>query len=330
MTRKNSKKKTFFYFLISISVVLMTFILIEISLRVASVFVGPRSLVEDGGETKHIILSLGDSNTYGVYYSEEEAYPGQLQRILEERAEGSYRVLNLGLPGMNSSQVALQLSDWIDQYHPHSVVVCVGVNNYWNRSGFEKLEVSPRLWVRWLHGLRLYRLFSVLRNRLEAPMPFSEKMGRPKLKRILKNEGKEGVEHRDAESGELLISHEGNIHKTHNKEDVLSLIERDLTTMLVLTRKHGVRLILLTYAAFDLPGREKRFSRIEVINRVMREFSRRQNVQIVDLKNHFSELLPKGIRRALYFANEKEAHPNPAGYLEIATLIAGVFEPAKE
>ena len=239
-------------------------------------------------------------------------------------------MLNLGLPGMNSSQVALQLSDWIDQYHPHSVVVCVGVNNYWNRSGSETPEDRPRLWASWLHGLRLYRLFSVLRNRLEAPMPFSEKIGRPKLIRILKNEGKEGVEHRDAENGDLLISHEGNIHKSRTKEDVISLIERDLTTILELTRKHRVRLILLTYAAFDLPGREKRFNRIEVINRVMREFSRRQNVQIVDLKNHFSELLPKGIRRALYFANEKETHPNPAGYFEIATLIAAVFEPQNE
>src|SRR4030067_3743929 len=152
MTGISLKKKILFCFIISISIVLVTTVLLEMSLRVAALFVGLRPVTPYTGETKHVILSLGDPNTYGIYYSESESYPGQLQMILDKRAPGRYNVLNLGLPGMSSSQIAVRLPGWINQYHPQSVVVSVGINNYWNRS---------ESGTYWLYGLRLYRLIKL-------------------------------------------------------------------------------------------------------------------------------------------------------------------------
>jgi lysophospholipase L1-like esterase len=80
-------------------------VLIEAGLRIAALTVGPRALRLEGPGGRRTILCLGDSHTYGVFYDEAEAYPGQLQRILDARAPGRYRVLNLGRPGMGTPRI---------------------------------------------------------------------------------------------------------------------------------------------------------------------------------------------------------------------------------
>jgi hypothetical protein len=83
--------------------------LLEGGRRVAALSVGPRALapVAEGGQ--RTILCLGDSHTYGVLYTAEQSYPGHLQALLDLRAPSRYRVLNLGLPGMNSAEIAARL-----------------------------------------------------------------------------------------------------------------------------------------------------------------------------------------------------------------------------
>lgn len=254
MKKINSEKKLFFYISMFILVVILTAALIEMGLRAGALFVSPRLGLPSTSGTQKVILCLGDSNTYGVFYSQEEAYPGQLQRILEKRTPGRYHVLNLGLPGTNSSQIATHLQDWLDEYHPQSVVVCVGINNYWNVADSGK-PTRAKGTVRWLYGLRLYRLFRLIKDRFEPPPSLPDDTGRSELQRTLLNKGKDGVEHRDEKTGELLIAHEGNIRevsRTHTEAG--DLLRRNLMTMLTVTKKHNIELILLTYAAFPLPG----------------------------------------------------------------------------
>lgn len=76
------------------------------------------------------ILCEGDSFTYGIG---GEAYPQQLDRILDERAGGDHtRVVNKGIPGLNTTVLADQLEAHIDEYDPDVVVVLIGENNSWN------------------------------------------------------------------------------------------------------------------------------------------------------------------------------------------------------
>ena len=110
----------------------------------------------------HRIACVGDSHTYGALVPAEQSYPGQLQRLLDERAPGAYAVLNLGVPGMNTSQVRTRLRDALAAHHPELVLVWCGVNNAWNR-GESTVEAGWRPALdRWLLHLRTYRLVRVL------------------------------------------------------------------------------------------------------------------------------------------------------------------------
>lgn len=97
MARISLKKKAWFSLIALILLALLTTMFLETSLRVAALFVGPRLVIPASGGKKNVILCLGDSNTYGVSCSEDEAYPGQLQRIFERQRTRSLPCAQFGL-----------------------------------------------------------------------------------------------------------------------------------------------------------------------------------------------------------------------------------------
>ena len=289
----------------------------ELALQVAAFFVGPRALVASAPGEEEVILCLGDSNTYGVFYAQEKAYPAQLQSVLDSRAPGRYRTLNLGLPGMNSSQVASRLEGWIDRYRPRIVVVSVGINNYWNLSdtGAERSGGGPLL-----DRSRLYRLIRLLVTEASS---LPSDTGRPEIEWVLPDGGVEYNQNVDADTGEVLIEHRGNWRDWNRSHaEVASELASDLSAVAELAAARDVELFVMTYAAAPLPGRVSRFAREQSVNEVMRRFSREHEVGLIDLEPRFRELLPPETPRALLFASEKESHANPVGYREVAVLVA--------
>ena len=87
-----------------LAIVILTVLVLEFALRLASSFSEDRSGAgwEPGARVR--ILAIGDSHTFGPAVEPGEAYPGQLQRILDERAPGVYSVINVGIPGTNTTQ----------------------------------------------------------------------------------------------------------------------------------------------------------------------------------------------------------------------------------
>lgn len=300
----------------------LSMVLLEIGLRVAAAFVGPRPVGEGDGE-RRVLLTLGDSHTYGVHYTPEEAYPGQLQKILDERAPGRYRVINLGLPGMNSTEIAASLPEWLLRYRPFATVVCAGINNTWNRSGREE----PSAAARWLSGLRVVRFAKILGVHLRGQ---PDDIERPELERVLVDDGHGGVEHRDAETGEVLVRHEGSIHeRSLTLDQARDVLVRDLEEILALDAAHGVQLVLLPYASFPLPGRPAKYRNVVTMSEAMREVAgRHDEIVLVDPHDRFAELFADpDLPRSAYFLNDTTHHPNPRGYAEIAALVADYFEP---
>src|SRR5262249_9907780 len=122
------------------------------------------------------ILCIGDSSTYGLGASDRErqSYPSQLQRILSGANASRVQVVNLGLPGINSSQALLVLESNLDRYRPSLVLACAGVNDPWNMPGshllthyragfFRRMEL--RAWY-WIENLRICRFVKLcLRGR---------------------------------------------------------------------------------------------------------------------------------------------------------------------
>jgi lysophospholipase L1-like esterase len=298
---------------------LAALLLLELGLRVASRFYGFRPDSGPSGEGRQTILALGDSHTYGVFYSPEESYPGQLEALLELRAPNRYRVVNLGLPGMNSSEVATRLESWYLEYRPALAVLCVGVNNLWNNADTSP-ESSDGLLAGLVAKLRLARLARLLAFRLRTE-PQNRPVERPRLRRVLLDQGRAGVEHRDADTGELVVRHRGNPHEPAvSMERARALLHRDLESILSMSEAMDVRLVLLTYPSFHL-------SIPPSINEEIRGFSSTHGVSLVDAADRFRELLadpPKAPTELFHAA--RDSHPNPRGYSEMATLIADEIE----
>lgn len=108
-----------------------------------------------GAET-YTVLCLGDSFTYGMG---GESYPDQLGRRLAA-AGLRVRVINRGIAGINSAQLAERADDELARHRPDAVVVVVGADNFWNSLPIEGGALR-RLNLRLL-SLRSYRLIRLL------------------------------------------------------------------------------------------------------------------------------------------------------------------------
>ena len=259
---------------------LMSFILIELGLQVASLFAEDRTSVwQPGAENR--ILCVGDSHTWGASVSREESYPAQLQRFLDEAEPGMHSVVNQGLPGMNTAQLRKRLGIWLQRYRPDVVVVWVGVNNGWNRAEVE--DPAGLGWARLdgvLSRLRAYRLVRVWLHDRE-------------LKRYVPKDRSERVWHRVAEKGvfgprpRFTIRHDGVVeeirhdreqsHVEREGEDLVEAqlqIQRDYEIMVTYARSAGVRLVFIAY-----PIRAHWF---ELANRAVRDTSRRYDIPLVE------------------------------------------------
>jgi lysophospholipase L1-like esterase len=157
-------------FALTLGVVLAALVLLELALQLGSRFVGDRSGAWAPGATRRV-LCVGDSHTYGALVRREDTFPTHLQRLLDAQQPNVWSVLNLGVPGMSSTQVRNRLPLWLSRYQPDVVVAWSGANDSWNvseiddaRGGFalalEQLALRSRVWrllrVK-LHDLALER-----------------------------------------------------------------------------------------------------------------------------------------------------------------------------
>jgi lysophospholipase L1-like esterase len=76
------------------------------------------------------IVCLGESTTFGS--TDQWNYPAFLRQILETRAIGfrHYEVINAGVPGWLSDQVALRVEHQIAQFKPDAAILYVGWNDF--------------------------------------------------------------------------------------------------------------------------------------------------------------------------------------------------------
>jgi hypothetical protein len=146
---------------LALGVLLAALLLLELSLQLASRFVGDRSGAWRPGATRRV-LCVGDSHTYGALVRREESFPAQLQRLLEQREPGVWSVVNLGVPGLSSTQVRNRLPVWLSRYQPDVVVAWSGVNDSWNVSELGETQGGLRLALEQLAlRSRVYRLLRV-------------------------------------------------------------------------------------------------------------------------------------------------------------------------
>ena len=70
-----------------------------------------------------VILTFGDSLTYGTGTSRDKAYPAVLEKLIH------HKVINAGIPGEVSEKGLQRLPGLIEQYQPSLIIICHGAND---------------------------------------------------------------------------------------------------------------------------------------------------------------------------------------------------------
>lgn len=227
--------------------------LTELGLQIGARFAGTRGAAGRPEATVRI-LCLGDSHTYGIQVERDQAYPAQLQRLLDEDAPRVHAVVNLGVPGMSTTQLRNRLGDWLSRYDPDLIVVWAGVNNAWNRAEWDS---DSGAWRARLDGMlmrsRLYRLVRVAwrdweleRHRpgdvetdeAEVRIDEVENPFGPRETHVMVHDGiTERIEHRrESRDPDAEMVAEGQARA-----------ERDLELIVLEARSSGVPVVLVTY-----------------------------------------------------------------------------------
>ena len=147
---------------------------IELSLQAIALLAVDRHTAWRPGATQRV-LCVGDSHAYGAGVRAEEAYPAQLQRLLDEAAPDVYSVMNRGVPGFTTTQVRRRLPQWIDELDPTVVIVIAGANDVWNEAEVDDDEASWRSRLAaWALRLRTVRFVQSWRaqHALDAEVDF--------------------------------------------------------------------------------------------------------------------------------------------------------------
>jgi hypothetical protein len=107
------------------------------------------------------VVALGASSTFGFGNRENETYPFALERLLKERLEGApcgdyemAEVVNLGIPHLDSLEVAELFAAEGQAYQPDAVTIYSGYNN---TRGLGQSSI-PKSWSRYLLAVNFVRV----------------------------------------------------------------------------------------------------------------------------------------------------------------------------
>jgi lysophospholipase L1-like esterase len=267
-------------------------LLAELGFRAAGYFVRPGDAAPDPAAYR--ILCVGDSSTYGLGASDRErlGYPGQLQRMLSGANATPVQVVNLGLPGINSSQALAVLESNLGRYRPQLVIVLAGVNDPWNTTGSRILMFYPAGFFRalalraryYVENLRLFRFVKL--TLLHRPNRF------------------------DAET--VAGNDERMPDRREQRDALYRELKENFASMRRAAEREGASILFLEYHADGWSNPE-----VE-IHRIYRELG----LPFVPLHDFFREL----DRRREPIRSEDRWHPNDEGYRLLAERISNYLD----
>ncbi len=288
--------------------VALTTLAAELTLQSLALVIVDRS--DDPRQRATSVLCVGDSHTYGAEVTAEEAYPGRLQVKLDALAPGHYHVVNLGVPGYNTTQVLNRVPGQVRRHRASMVLVWVGVNDAWNLT---EIDAAPASRLRRLDGWatrsRLYRLWRVwlheqwVKRDLEAAAtdPRALLMWRPRGFAGGSTIRIDGVT-------EKWESHGRNLRKSRMDVATIDRAARNLTALGNWANDAGIALAFITYP-LSISG-------FPAANEAIISAANRTSTPVIVSGEIVSRLPPE--EREFLWA----LHPNPAMYREIAREAA--------
>ncbi len=102
--------------------------------------------VEDAQQRLRV-LCFGDSSTFAFGVPFADAWPNQLQRLLDVEAPQAVEVLNAGIPGQTTYQGRRRLQRELEKWKPQLAVITFGNNDGWRWDGLSDAEHARRMMI---------------------------------------------------------------------------------------------------------------------------------------------------------------------------------------
>lgn len=291
---------------------LLTLLLLEVVFRFAGWAILSR--MDSGGERGEIkILCLGDSFTYGVGAKRENSYPMQLQRILEKKDGCSAKVINRGIPGMNTSLIRENLEENLLKFNPDIVIVMAGVNNSWNQAGVSGITGERNLtdYIKEvIYRLKTYKLARLFIYNIQFKRKYSKSTSslpaQYDFERSFKEKGQAFASRKTVSEGgiETTINYKPGNNPV-NSGMFIMILKNDYKEINRIISRHGANLVIMTYP-------NKGVGHITALNSYLRDISRENENVLIDNENYFL----KNISKEDYpkYFQKTGGHPNDAGY----------------
>ncbi len=285
----------------------ITLIAAETFLQVSAQLVRDRGGQSPDGR-RVTVIGVGDSHMYGAMVKDEESFPAQLESALEEIRPGVFSVTNLGVPGMNTTQVRNRFLENLEVHRPDVVLIWCGINNKWNRSEVDSSMGSFSLIEAYAQRSRLYRMYVVWRHNREIDEGVSTPPGT----------GRGGATHL-AGDGKWTIRHGGreetlDVERYEENRETAQIREhayRDYRQMTRWAEAAGVKVLFIGYPI--------EWGYFTPANFAMQDTAAETSALYLDTRNSFQHL-PTEDTKLL-----PGAHPTAAMYGEFARIAAPVI-----
>jgi len=302
--------------------VIIFFIALELSLQAAHVVTKTMTREDNSGGNGPVVLCVGDSHTYGLYVPGDKTYPAQLQSLLRRNGIEA-NVINMGIPGQNSSQLRQSLASLMDQYEPEIVLVLIGANNGWNKSATIYSDAEDGRLESGFKSFFLklgYGAYYFLRT--------------PRLVRFLAYETMIDERARATDREGEVHFHRGRLKDGDWEKGgkVFDRSLRDLFAIIDTVRDHDARPFLLNYPSQPVKT-------MEMENHVIQKAARTRSVPLVDIRGAITprfwrkgEKFDKEARDKYFLDDPEETHLDETGYGVVAAEVyrnlrsRGLFE----
>ena len=296
-------------------------------------FRGQQIYTPEPGPNVLRIAALGASFTFGSGANDVDAYPFQLQTILQQHAkqgdaDQTVEVINAGISGSAVAEQALWYQNWVSRFHPRLVILNVGcaVDHF---TGLFVTDangnVTPRPTAQVQAAAQETNTVRTLASRLPGFRFLAEHSEFFNLLRI--SEGR-------------VISHRRDVALVGNglpdlanppQQFQLDELKREAGEVLWLSqqvKQSGARM-----AVAVLPCRENVYNdapskwidqargEYPLVVSSLRDVSSNQGMPFTELSGTLRDIARNS--PPLYYNGKYETHPTPAGYRAIAEVIAG-------